>query len=64
MRLSGQGMGNGPNFGVENVLRRTQGGSVEIAGSCSWTNNKQAFLAVRKEPVWDGDNTLPTEQED
>ena len=44
-------MGNGSNFGVENVLRGTQGGGVKITGNCSWTNNKQAFLAIRNEPV-------------
>ena len=51
MRLSGLGMGNGSNFGVENVLRGTQGGGVKITGNCSWTNNKQAFLVVRNKPV-------------
>ena len=44
-------MGNGSNFGVENVLRGTQGGGVKITGNCSWTNNKQAFLDVRNVPV-------------
>ena len=44
-------MGNRSYFGVENVLRGTQGGDVKITGNCSWTNNKQAFLAIRNEPV-------------
>ena len=44
---------NGCGFDGENALWRTQGGDVKIAGSCLWTNNKQAFLAVRNEPVRD-----------
>ena len=43
--------GNGCDFDGENILWRTQGGDVKIAGSYLWTNNKQAFLAVRNKPV-------------
>ena len=39
--------GSGRGFDGENTLWRTQGGDVKIAGSYSWTNNKQAFLANR-----------------
>ena len=51
MRLSGQGMGNGSNFGDENVLRGTRGGGVKAAGGYAWIDNAQIFLTANSEPT-------------